>query len=194
MISRRQLITSVPAMVATPMLPTFAGQAWASGSKDSRLDRLVRQIDPVVDLYNPNTQESIKVRFYDVTGYSASAVRQINWFMRDWRQKETQQFDIRVVWGLAALRQAGIKDGNAGLIRVNSGYRTKKTNEVLRRQGYTVADNSYHLKAKAADITMPGASVADIAQYAKWLEIGGTGHYPNRFVHIDSGNRRQWTG
>ncbi|MFG6082238.1 YcbK family protein [Paracoccus litorisediminis] len=194
MLTRRSLILSVAASAALPLIPSFAGQAEAASRGKSRLDQLVRLIDPVVDLYSPNTEESLKVRFYGPTGYSPDAVRRINWFMRDWRQKETQQFDIRVVWGLAALRHAGIKDGNAGLIRVNSGFRTKKTNSLLRGMGYGVADNSFHLKAKAADITMPGASVADIATYAKWLEIGGTGHYPGRFVHIDSGEQRQWTG
>jgi len=198
MIDRRTLLLSAAAAAATsaavlPPIPAVAGTA-SPNRPGSRLDKIVRLLDPMVDLKNTNTGERLTVRFHSPTGYSTQAIKQINWFMRDWRQRETSQFDIRVVWGLAALRQAGIKDGNAGVIHVNSGYRTRKTNDLLRRQGYGAARNSYHLKAQAVDFFMPGADVKDLANYAAWLQIGGTGHYSGRFVHVDSGEQRTWVG
>lgn len=193
MLTRRKLITSAMVAASFSVLPMNAALA-ASGGGKTRLDQLVKHIEPVLDLHNSNTRENLKVRFFSGTGYDHQAVREINWFMRDWRQSRAIQIDVRVIWGLAALRHAALKDGNPGLIRVNSGYRTKETNELLRRQGYGAADRSLHLSGKAIDFTMPGASVKDLADYAEWLEIGGTGYYPNRFVHIDSGPARRWVG
>lgn len=159
----------------------------------SRLDQLVPLIDPVLDLRNPHTNERVFTRFYTLTGYDMAAVNQINALMRDWRENEVVQMDVRLFWALAAIRQAAMKDGHSGQIQLNSGYRSKKTNDNLRKLGYHTAVNSMHLKGQANDIVLEGTKVADIARYAQWLQIGGTGHYRNDFVHIDSGPIRLWT-
>lgn len=197
MISRRNLIFSAAASVALPLMPVppaWAGDENANPNRgNTRLDKLVSLVDPTVDLANPHTNESIKVRFYRSSGYDMDAIKQINWFMRDWRQDEAVQFDLRVIWALAAIRAAGMKDGHSGLININSGYRTQATNRMLRGKGYRTAINSLHLSARAVDLVMPGTRVKDIVDYATWLEVGGVGHYPGRFTHIDSGASRQWT-
>jgi len=200
MLGRRSFLTNlacaalVPATAVLPaMLPT-SGFANTPNRAGSRLDSLVRDIEPVLEIYNTNTKERAKFRFYRSSGYNMDAVREFNWIMRDWRQQETRQMDIRLLWGLAALRMSGIKAGNPGLIHANSGFRTNKTNDFLRARGYGAAKKSLHLEAKAVDFTMPGAKVSDLAEIAEWLEIGGTGHYRNRFVHIDSGPKRKWYG
>lgn len=197
MINRRNLIFSVAAAVAVPLMPVppaWAGEETANPNRgETRLDKLVRLIDPTVDLTNPHTNETIKTRFYRSTGYDMDAVRQINWFMRDWRQNEAIQFDLRVLWALAAIRSAGMKDGHSGLISINSGYRTQATNKLLQSKGYRAARNSMHLRARAVDLVMPGTKVKDIVDYATWLQVGGVGHYPGRFTHIDSGAERVWT-
>ena len=196
MITRRSLLAgcvAVAAVSAFPAIPAFAGEV-APMRAGSRLDQLVPLLDPVIDLHNSNTDERLKVRFYTATGYDPEAIRQLNWFARDWRQGEAVQIDVRLLWGLAAIRGAGIKDGNEGLIRFNSGYRSRKTNELLRSEGVGAAVNSFHLTGRAVDFVLPGAPVEDVAKYAEWLEIGGTGHYKGRFVHIDSGKKRRWFG
>lgn len=195
MLTRRSFLVSAAVAMALPAalpMPAFAsGDPSRAGS---RLDSLVPEIDPVLDLRNANTGESVKVRFFRGTGYDLEAVRQFNWFMRDWRQSKAEQMDVRLLWGLAAIRLSGLKAGNEGLIIVNSGYRTHATNDLLRRQGYGAAKKSLHLEAKAIDFKMPGAKVEDLAELARWLEIGGCGHYRGRFVHIDSGPARNWYG
>lgn len=171
-----------------------AGPALAMPSRpNSRLDRLVPEIDPIVDLHSPNTKETIRVRFFDGSRYDMEAVRQVNWHFRDWRQKEMVQVDVRLFWALAAIRASSMKAGHSGQIQVNSAYRTRATNAALRRMGYRTADNSLHMRAMAVDFMVPSAKVGDIAKLAEWLEIGGTGIYRN-FVHIDSGEIRKWGG
>ena len=160
----------------------------------SRLDQLVAAIRPELRMYNANTDERMSSRFYGSTGYDVVEIRRINWFMRDWREAEMKQVDVRLLWALAAIRQAAMKDGHDGEIRFLSGYRSRKTNNLLRRLGYGAAEDSLHISARANDFSLPGIPVWQVAEYARWLEVGGVGHYPGSFVHIDSGTVRHWEG
>lgn len=196
MISRRGvLLGSGALMIASSLgLPTF-GQT--VGSQDpsrptSRLDQLVSAIRPELRMVNANTGERMSTRFFGPTGYDSGEIRRINWFMRDWREGEALQVDVRLLWALAAIRQAAMKDGHDGEVRFLSGYRSRKTNELLRSQGIGAARDSLHLSARANDFSLPGVPVWQVAEYARWLEVGGVGHYPGRFVHIDSGDLRSW--
>jgi uncharacterized protein YcbK (DUF882 family) len=76
---------------------------------------------------------------------------------------------------------------------VVSGYRSPKTNAMLRGNSRGVAKNSYHLKGMAADITCRARSVGQVASAAKSLGAGGVGRYSrSSFTHVDSGPVRQW--
>ncbi|MCW3784654.1 YcbK family protein [Defluviimonas salinarum] len=193
-------MTGIAATVAGPLMPAYAAttgieaEAERPDRQGSRLDRLVPLIEPYLDLFNPHTQERLKVRFFGATGYNMSGIRDLNWLLRDWRRGEMVQLDVRLYWGLAAIRSASLKDGHSGEITVNSGFRTRQTNDKLRLEGYHTAPNSFHIKGRAVDFTVDGGKVEDVAKYAEWLEIGGTGHYRGRFVHIDSGRKRRWFG
>lgn len=160
------------------------------------LDQIVGRgaVDPFLEMWNQNTNERIKVRFFDGTGYDHAAIERINWFMRDWREKETKMIDVRLLWALATLRRAGMKEGFSGEIRFLSGYRSKKTNNYLRNRSSGVASNSFHILARANDFSLPGIPIRSVFEYSKYLGVGGVGHYPGSFVHIDSGERRSWGG
>lgn len=199
MISRRGFTTRVAAAAASCLLPGVPAMGKDLDipepvRADSRLDQLVPLIDPYLDLYNPHTQEHIKVRFFGATGYNRSGLQEINVILRDWRQDEVVQCDVRLYWGLAAIRTAAVRDGLSGEIQINSGYRSKATNDLLRAEGYGAAVNSFHMRGRAVDFVVKGGQVEHVARYAQWLEIGGTGHYRGRFVHIDSGKKRVWFG
>ncbi|MBR9862858.1 MAG: YcbK family protein [Rhodobacteraceae bacterium] len=197
MISRRRIICSGLASALLPVLPTFADDGLNIPEpvrKNSKLDQLVPLIEPYLDLYNPHTKEREKVRFFGASGYDLAAVNKINHLLRDWRQDQVVQMDVRLYWGLAAIRTAAVRDGLSGEIRINSGFRTKRTNDYLRSEGYRPAVNSLHLRGRAVDFVVKGGDVANVARYAQWLEIGGTGHYRGRFIHVDSGDRRVWFG
>lgn len=174
-------------------LPAVA-QENSPSRADSRLDKLVPLIEPVLDLYNPNTREREEVRFYGATGYNRTGLAKLNHLLRDWRQDEIVAIDLRLFWGLAAIRTAALRDGLSGEIQANSGYRTRETNDLLRLEGYKTAPNSFHMKGRAVDFKVIGGSVEHVARYAEWLEIGGTGHYRGRFVHADTGEVRRWFG
>ena len=194
---RRQLLLGAAATLVTSQvgLPALAQEGPAPARPDSRLDQLVSAIRPELRMLNANTEERMSTRFFGPTGYDPVEIRRINWFMRDWREGEARQVDVRLLWALAAIRQAAMKDGHDGEVLFLSGYRSRKTNDLLRRMGRGAAKDSFHISARASDFSLPGVPVADVATYAEWLEVGGVGHYPkNHFVHIDSGELRSWRG
>ena len=195
MLNRRSFIAGVGATVGLGLtsLPAYS-EGVSPARLESRLDQLVPLIEPVLDLYNPNTDERETVRFYGATGYNRSGLAKLNHLLRDWRQEEVVDIDLRLFWGLAAIRTAALRDGLSGEIQANSGYRTRKTNDQLRLEGYKTAPNSFHMKGKAVDFKVVGGSVEHVARYAEWLQIGGTGHYRGRFVHADTGEVRRWFG
>lgn len=191
-ISRRGLLAAA-ACCLIPALPAAASTPPDPIREGSVLDRLVPAIDPVVHLRNANTKEETTLRFFDGGAYVEESVRELNWLFRDWRQQEAPQVDVRLFWALAAIRGGAIQEGHSGEILLLSGFRTKATNEFLRRKGYKAASNSYHLKARASDIRLEGVPMEQLADYAEWLEVGGVGRYGrSNFVHIDSGPVRVW--
>lgn len=76
------------------------------------------------------------------------------------------------------------------VIVLNSGYRTRLTNEAVGGVG-----DSRHMRGEAADIEFPGVPVNYMGRLALYLQGGGVGFYPSRgFVHVDDGALRKWNG
>ena len=74
-----------------------------------------------------------------------------------------------------------------------SGYRSPRTNAMLRRQSGGVAQNSLHTTGKAADLRLKSRSVAQMYQAAVACRAGGVGRYTrSNFVHMDCGPVRTW--
>jgi len=191
--SRRDMFLGAAALTATLAIPTAAVA--------SRLDNLKPIITPELRLFNANTGERMSAVFWRDGQYVEQELRRIDWLMRDWREAEMLSVDRDLIWGLAAIREAAMRDGHNGEIRFLSGYRSRKTNDMLRNTGHGAARNSLHIKAQAIDFSLPGVPVRPISQYAEWLEMGGVGYYPGSFIHIDTGKmfndkgqRRTWTG
>lgn len=187
-LNRRDLLTSAVAACAGLSMP-LAAQAGTS-----RLDTLKPIVTPELRLFNANTGERMSAVFWRDGYYDEQELRRIDWLMRDWREKEMLPVDRELLWGLAAIREAAMRDGHDGEVRFLSGYRSRKTNDMLRRTGHGAARNSFHIKAQAIDFSLPGIPVKPVSQYARWLEMGGVGYYPGSFVHIDTGDIRHWTG
>jgi uncharacterized protein YgiM (DUF1202 family) len=74
-----------------------------------------------------------------------------------------------------------------------SGYRSPEYNEKLRAKSNNVAKNSQHLTASAADVRIPGVSIAKLYAAAdKINQNGGVGKY-STFAHIDPrGYKARW--
>jgi uncharacterized protein YcbK (DUF882 family) len=183
--------------VAAAAMPgvAFSATGHPAKSDPSRpgtpLDDLVPSIIPELDLLNANTRETFRGGYFsfDSGRYRAEAIRDLEWFLRDWREGETEVVDPRLYWALSAISQAAMKDGHSGRIVVTSGYRTPRTNS--RLEG--AARNSLHLKGRAVDFSLEGVPTKPIFDYMVWLGVGGVGNYPrHHFVHIDSGRPRTW--
>ena len=87
-----------------------------------------------------------------------------------------------------------IRSGVGGLsVTVHSGYRPPAYNRQIGG-----ASQSAHVDGLAADISVPGLSVARLHQVADLIvgETGGVGYYPDQgFVHVDvRGFLARWTG
>lgn len=111
---------------------------------------------------------------------------------KDNRRNKIKDIDIELV---KVLYKISNKIGKNKRITIISGYRTKKTNDYLRRKSKKVAKHSYHIKGKAVDIRVPGISVYKLAKIARKENHGGIGKYiKSNFVHIDTGKYRNWNG
>jgi len=78
-------------------------------------------------------------------------------------------------------------------VLVLSGFRSKKTNDMLRKTTEGVARRSFHMAGRAVDIRMPKIKSVDVQKVALTLGGGGVGYYPSsNFVHLDTGPVRTW--
>lgn len=137
-----------------------------------------------------NTDETLSVVYWAEGRYVPENLHQINRLMRDFRTDESTQIDPHLLDFLHALKYR--LDTNKPF-QVISGYRSPKTNAMLRRQSRSVARNSLHMQGKAIDIRVEGHLPSKIARAARSLELGGVGTY-RRFVHLDAGKVRVWRG
>ncbi|MHB8883992.1 MAG: DUF882 domain-containing protein [Methylovirgula sp.] len=141
-------------------------------------------------LYNPHTNESISATYRINGHYDPAVLEKLNWFLRDWRRNEATHMDPRlfdVIW--ETYREAGA----TAPIHVVCGYRSPRTNAMLRRRSRAVAQHSQHMLGKAMDTTMPGMSMEKVREVAMRLQSGGVGFYgDSSFVHIDVGGVRYW--
>ncbi|NJM30285.1 MAG: DUF882 domain-containing protein [Rhizobiales bacterium] len=147
-----------------------------------------------ISLYHIHTKEHLNVTYMENGRYVPSAMKKINWFMRDWRAKKSVRMDpktIDLIWELHA------DLGSKKPIHVVCGLRTKKTNSFLKRVGRGVARKSQHVLGKAIDIYFPDVSTKKMRNSALVRKVGGVGYYsrsagPTGFLHVDSGKVRHW--
>lgn len=120
------------------------------------------------------------------------ALAEVDHLMRDWRRDEVTEIDRDLIEILASIQEV---TGYDEPLTIVSGYRSRQTNDALRRRRRGVAKNSYHIKGMAADITPTGASVSTLHKIGIKLRAGGVGYYPrNGFLHLDTGPVRSWRG
>jgi uncharacterized protein YcbK (DUF882 family) len=147
-----------------------------------------------ISLYHIHTGERLSVTYMQNGRYVPSAMKQINYLLRDWRRNAVVTIDpktIDLVWELH-------EDlGSHGTINIVCGYRSPKTNALLRRIGRKVAQRSQHMAGKAIDFYFPDIPTVKIRNSALVRKVGGVGYYrsaggPTGFLHVDSGHVRHW--
>lgn len=143
-----------------------------------------------VRMYSGRTGESIDTVYWVDGKYIREALNEINIFMRDWRSGEAIGIDPRTVDVAAASHR--LLQTNEPYMML-SGYRSPRTNAMLRRSSSGVARNSLHMVGKAADLRLKSRSVGQMYNAAVACRAGGVGKYSrSNFVHMDCGPVRNW--
>ncbi len=179
-VSRRALL-GVFAAAAIPAAPAFSkAPGILRGAGDIRRIRM----------YSGRTGESINTIYWIEGDYIRAALEEVDHFMRDWHSNQSRVINVRTIDIMAASHNLLETDEAYLLI---SGYRTSRTNEMLRARSRLVAKNSLHIKGMAADLRMNSRSVRQMARAATACRAGGVGRYTgSNFVHMDCGPVRTW--
>jgi uncharacterized protein YcbK (DUF882 family) len=147
--------------------------------------------DRTLWLYNPVNEETLTATYWINGHYVPDALEKIDYIMRDHRTGEVKSIDLGLINLLHTIK---IHIGLDEPFHVVSGYRCRKSNELLRKSGRNAARNSYHLKGQAADIRLPDGHLASLRKVATVIKGGGVGYYPrDNFVHVDVGPVRYWS-
>ena len=181
-ITRRGLfgVFAATAVVAAPTYSNAFGLLRGAGD--------IRRIR----MYSGRTGESMDTIYWIEGKYIKEVLKEINHFMRDWRTDDPISMDPRTVDIMAASHR--LLDVSEPFMLL-SGYRSPRTNAMLRSKSGGVAKNSLHLKGQAADLRLKSRSVGQMARAAEACASGGVGRYSgSNFVHMDCGPVRHWGG
>ena len=180
-VTRRALLGGLASLTAMAAVPAFASApALLKGAGDFRS----------LSLVNNRTGEWLNTVYWAEGEYIPEALEAVNHIMRDWREDLAYRMDPHALDILSATQRLLECDEP---FQVVSGYRTPKTNAMLRRRSRGVAKNSYHMKGMAVDIALRTRSVRQISRAGLSLGAGGVGRYSrSHFVHLDSGPVRKW--
>jgi len=176
------------------VLGIFAATAVAAAPTYSNAFGLLRGAGDIrrIRMYSGRTGEGLDTIYWIEGEYIPEVVKEINYFMRDWRTDDKTKMDLRTIDIMAAAHS--LMDVSEPYMLL-SGYRSPKTNAMLRSQSSGVARNSLHMKGQAADLRLKSRSVGQMAKAAEACASGGVGRYSrSNFVHMDCGPIRHWGG
>ena len=105
-----------------------------------------------ISFYHIHTKETVSVTYKKDGKFIPDAMDKIDWVMRDWRKNEKTKMDphtIDILWEMHT------ELGSHEPINIICGYRSRATNELLRRTVGGQASESQHITGKAVDVTFP---------------------------------------
>ena len=169
---------------------TLVASGLAFGSSELFGRTYKRKRKEVLTLHNVHMNKTFHAEFFDGQRYNITGLFQVDKALMDYRAWQIARIDLKLVELLYEInRFVGLHHK----INVISGYRSPTTNRYLRRHSRGVAKKSYHMKAQAADIQIPGIRLSKLRSIAKSIGVGGVGYYPrSNFVHVDVGPVRSW--
>ena len=137
-----------------------------------------------------NTGEELDCVYWADGNYLEDSLVEVNQLLRDFRTGDVVSIDPALLDLLHNLR---LKLETTAPFYVISGYRSPRTNRLLRRMGRGVAKRSLHMEGMAVDLRVPKQRLRAVRQAASQLQSGGVGYYPkSNFVHLDVGRVRYW--
>lgn len=141
-------------------------------------------------LHSLHTGETVDVVFWRSGRYVPEGLAELNRFLRDHRSGEVIEMDPEL---FSLVHRLYTDVDGKGAIDIISGYRSPKTNAMLKSIGRNVATKSQHTLGKAMDVRIKGVSIERVRDTALAYQRGGVGFYPqNDFVHVDTGRPRRW--
>jgi len=143
-----------------------------------------------LSFYNTHTGEKLRSIYWCQGRYVPDALADINRILRDHRTGDVKKIDKNLLDLLYVLHgEFHTKEP----FHIISGYRSTKTNNLLRKRSKGVAKKSMHTSGKAVDIRLPGRKLDNLLTAAVELKRGGVGYYPDAdFIHVDVGRVRYW--
>lgn len=167
-------------------------------------------------LRRPATGEQLRVVYWNDGRLLEDAYRQVSWLLRDVRFERmlaARHPAIAQALGEGRIRQEHLSPwvlmdpvlldvlyaysawlsafGMSRPLDMTSGFRHLITNDMTEG----AARASHHVRGEGADLTVPGVNVVALAQFGRYLQVGGVGLYQSRnFLHIDRGRVRSWVG
>ena len=145
-----------------------------------------------ISIHNIHTKETVTVVYKKGGKYVEAGLDKVNHVMRDHRRNEVTKMDPELV---DLLWEVHHELGSKEPIHLISGFRSRASNEQLRKSVGGQASESRHILGKAADVHFPDVPVKNIRYSALVRERGGVGYYPTSatpFVHIDTDRIRSW--
>lgn len=140
--------------------------------------------------HHTHTGENLTAEYFSRGAYVPNALAAINHHLRDFRTGAEHAIDPAL---LDLLHRLAAVTETRKPFEVISGYRSPKTNHMLREKTTGVAASSLHMLGKAIDIRVAGVPLAGLRAAAIGLRAGGVGYYPESdFVHVDTGRVRTW--
>ena len=155
-------------------------------------NRIAADAQRTLSLYNIHTKETLTSTYKKGGKYVPAEMEKINWILRDWRKNEATTMDPELI---DLLWEVHSELGSAEPIHIISGFRSRGTNEMLRKSVGGQASLSRHILGKAADVHFPDVPVKNLRYSALIREKGGVGYYPTSaipFVHMDIDRVRAW--
>lgn len=145
-----------------------------------------------ISFFHIHTKETLTVTYKRDGTYIPEALEKIDWVMRDWRKNKSTKMDpktVDIIWEMH--RELGSKEP----VHIICGYRSRETNNMLRRSVGGQASQSEHITGRAIDFMFPDVPVRRLRYAAMTRERGGVGYYPTSgvpFVHVDTARVRHW--
>lgn len=184
--------TSSTSMTRRALLGAFAATTVAAAPTFTKAAGLLRGAGDIrrIRMYSGRTGEKLDMIYWLEGQYIKDALKEVHFFMRDWRTDGVINIDSRTIDIMAA--SYNLLDVNEPYMLL-SGYRSPQTNAMLRSRSRGVAKNSLHMKGQAADLRLASRSVNQMAKAAAACRAGGVGRYSrSNFVHMDCGAVRSW--
>ena len=154
--------------------------------------RIAADSQRTISFYNIHNQETLVSTYKKDGKYLPAEMEKINWILRDWRRNEATRMDPELI---DLLWEVHSELGSREPIHIISGYRSRGTNDMLRKSVGGQAKESRHILGKAADVHFPDVPVKNLRYSALIREKGGVGYYPTSaipFVHMDIDRVRAW--